>query len=85
MLFSSFFGNQDIHFYNLLSLLNNSIVLINMAKVHISNVKVLDNPAHFKNPFQFEITFQCDTDLAEGECCHCSQFSSDCCFVSVDV
>ncbi|XP_072023675.1 histone chaperone asf1b-B-like [Amphiura filiformis] len=36
-----------------------------MAKVHISNVKVLDNPAQFLNPFQFEITFQCDSDLTE--------------------
>ena len=30
-----------------------------MAKVHVCNVVVLDNPSHFKNPFQFEITFEC--------------------------
>ena len=30
-----------------------------MAKVHVCNVVVLDNPSHFLNPFQFEITFEC--------------------------
>ncbi|XP_046355518.1 histone chaperone asf1-like [Haliotis asinina] len=35
-----------------------------MAKVHISNVTVLDNPSSFLNPFQFEITFECTEDLA---------------------
>jgi len=29
------------------------------AQVHVCNVVVLDNPSHFKNPFQFEITFEC--------------------------
>ena len=30
-----------------------------MAKVHVCNVMVLDNPSAFLNPFQFEITFEC--------------------------
>ena len=37
-----------------------------MAKVNICNVMVLDNPSLFKNPFQFEITFECLEDLKEG-------------------
>jgi len=36
-----------------------------MAKVHVSNVVVLDNPSNFSNPFQFEITFECSEDLQE--------------------
>jgi len=36
-----------------------------MAKVQICNVVVLDNPSPFKNPFQFEITFECLEDLKE--------------------
>lgn len=36
-----------------------------MAKVHIQNVVVLDNPSNFSNPFQFEITFECLEDLRE--------------------
>lgn len=36
-----------------------------MAKVHIVNVVVLDNPSPFSNPFQFEITFECIEDLKE--------------------
>ncbi|XP_066986025.1 histone chaperone asf1 [Macrobrachium rosenbergii] len=36
-----------------------------MAKVHIVNVVVLDNPSPFFNPFQFEITFECVEDLQE--------------------
>lgn len=38
----------------------------NMAKVQVLNVAVLDNPSPFGNPFQFEITFECMEDLAEG-------------------
>lgn len=37
-----------------------------MAKVQVLNVAVLDNPSPFGNPFQFEITFECMEDLAEG-------------------
>ena len=36
-----------------------------MAKVHVCNVVVLDNPSQFNNPFQFEITFECIEDLPE--------------------
>nr|CAG4644269.1 EOG090X0CKF [Lepidurus arcticus] len=36
-----------------------------MAKVHVQNVVVLDNPSPFSNPFQFEITFECIEDLQE--------------------
>uniref|UniRef100_V5HDB8 Putative asf1 like histone chaperone n=1 Tax=Ixodes ricinus TaxID=34613 RepID=V5HDB8_IXORI len=36
-----------------------------MAKVHVCNVVVLDNPSLFLNPFQFEITFECIEDLKE--------------------
>ena len=34
-----------------------------MAKVHIVNIAVLDNPSSFLSPFQFEITFDCVEDL----------------------
>uniref|UniRef100_T1JK92 Histone chaperone asf1 n=1 Tax=Strigamia maritima TaxID=126957 RepID=T1JK92_STRMM len=36
-----------------------------MAKVHVCNVVVLDNPSAFCNPYQFEITFECIEDLQE--------------------
>lgn len=36
-----------------------------MAKVHITNVCVLDNPTSFFNPFQFELTFECIEELRE--------------------
>jgi len=36
-----------------------------MAKVHLCNVVVLDNPSPFLNPFQFEITFECIEELNE--------------------
>ena len=29
---------------------------------------VLDNPTNFRNPFQFEITFECLQELEDGEC-----------------
>ncbi len=38
-----------------------------MAKVNICDVTVLDNPSPFRNPFQFEITFECLEDLKDGE------------------
>lgn len=34
-----------------------------MSVVNVTNVTVLDNPAPFTNPFQFEITFECLADL----------------------
>uniref|UniRef100_A0A8C5Q8C0 Anti-silencing function 1B histone chaperone n=1 Tax=Leptobrachium leishanense TaxID=445787 RepID=A0A8C5Q8C0_9ANUR len=36
-----------------------------MAKVQILNVMVLNNPCHFNNPFQFEVTFECIEDLSD--------------------
>lgn len=36
-----------------------------MAKVHITNVVVLDNPSSLLNPFQFELTFECIEELKE--------------------
>ena len=37
----------------------------NMAKVHVCNVLVLDNPAQFMTKLEFEITFECIEDLPE--------------------
>ncbi|KAI3651834.1 hypothetical protein MP228_003137 [Amoeboaphelidium protococcarum] len=36
-----------------------------MSLVNILDVQVLDNPAPFRNPFQFEITFECIAALEE--------------------
>lgn len=38
-----------------------------MAKVHVVNVSVLENPSTFLSKFQFEITFECVEDLQEGK------------------
>ena len=38
-----------------------------MAKVQVLNVAVLDNPANFFKPFQFEVTFECIEDLSDGK------------------
>ncbi|KAF9954655.1 Histone chaperone asf1 [Mortierella alpina] len=35
-----------------------------MSIVSITQVNVLDNPTHFANPYQFEITFECIAPLA---------------------
>lgn len=37
-----------------------------MAAVDIFDVKVLDNPAPFTNPLQFEITYDVRESLKEG-------------------
>jgi histone chaperone ASF1 len=37
-----------------------------MSSVNITNVHVLDNPAKWPTPLQFEITFECLTPLQEG-------------------
>nr|DAD31948.1 TPA_asm: hypothetical protein HUJ06_010799 [Nelumbo nucifera] len=37
-----------------------------MSAVNITNVTVLDNPAPFLNPFQFEITYECLIPLKDG-------------------
>lgn len=36
-----------------------------MAAINVTNVRVLDNPSQFKDPFRFEITFECLTPLQE--------------------
>ncbi|KAI7900037.1 histone chaperone [Cokeromyces recurvatus] len=36
-----------------------------MSLVNILNIQVLDNPTNFKNPFQFEITFECNAPLKD--------------------
>ena len=58
-----------------------------MAKVTISNVVVKDNPCVFKNPFQFEITFECIENLNDGtysSVCVCVDVNCLCtqCFIS---
>lgn len=37
-----------------------------MSAVSITNVTVLDNPASFLTPFQFEISYECLTPLKDG-------------------
>lgn len=37
-----------------------------MAKIQLTDVRVLDNPSPFLNPFQFELTFECIEELKEG-------------------
>ncbi|KAH0467484.1 hypothetical protein IEQ34_004722 [Dendrobium chrysotoxum] len=37
-----------------------------MSAVNITNVAVLDNPAAFLNPFQFEISYECLVPLTDG-------------------
>merc|ERR1712156_1104592 len=39
--------------------------VIKMAKVHVCNVLVLDNPAQFMTKLEFEITFECIEDLPQ--------------------
>lgn len=36
-----------------------------MAKVHVCNVHVLENPSKFMRKFEFEITFECTENLTE--------------------
>ncbi|CAH9062115.1 unnamed protein product [Cuscuta epithymum] len=36
-----------------------------MSVVNLTNVSVLDNPAPFLNPFQFEISYECLTSLKD--------------------
>ena len=37
-----------------------------MAAINVLEVKVLDNPARFLDPFRFEVTFECVAALEEG-------------------
>ena len=56
-----------------------------MALVNIIDVNVLDNPAAFTNPFQFEITFECLQELQEGEMrliySYCPMIKKDWCWL----
>lgn len=54
-----------------------------MAQVNIMNVVVKDNPCLFKHPFQFEITFECSEDLAEGNF-YSASFSAFLCILRED-
>ncbi|KAH7297829.1 hypothetical protein KP509_25G014400 [Ceratopteris richardii] len=36
-----------------------------MSAVNVTNVTVLDNPAPFQNPFQFEISYECHQSLVD--------------------
>ncbi|ORX94319.1 histone chaperone ASF1A-like protein [Basidiobolus meristosporus CBS 931.73] len=36
-----------------------------MSIVNITNVQVLDNPTLFRNPYQFEVTFECIAPLQD--------------------
>ncbi|KAJ0042966.1 hypothetical protein Pint_18690 [Pistacia integerrima] len=36
-----------------------------MSAVNITNVTVLDNPAPFSSPFQFEISYECVAPLKD--------------------
>lgn len=38
-----------------------------MSLVNIINIQVLDNPTLFTNPFNFEITFECNAELKDGK------------------
>ncbi len=54
-----------------------------MAKVHICDVKVLNNPCPFFSPFQYEIVFECIDEIPEGIstnslCLITSRFNSLC-------
>ena len=37
-----------------------------MARVHINNVVVCENPSAFTSNFQFQITFECTEELNDG-------------------
>lgn len=37
-----------------------------MAVVSVLNVSILNNPAQFTSPYQFEITFECLEPLQRG-------------------
>lgn len=41
-----------------------------MSAINITNVAVLDNPAPFVSPFQFEISYECLNSLKDGKKLH---------------
>ena len=38
-----------------------------MTAISVTNVNVLDNPSKVTNPLQFEIQYECITELSDGE------------------
>ena len=38
-----------------------------MAAVNVTNVSILNNPSLFSQPLQFEIQYECVTNLADGK------------------
>lgn len=40
---------------------------ITMSLVNIANINVLNNPAPFNSPLEFEITFECNAELKDGK------------------
>ena len=38
-----------------------------MAAVNVTNVAILNNPALFNQPLQFEIQYECVSNLADGK------------------
>lgn len=38
-----------------------------MSAINVTSVRVLDNPAPFTNPLQFEIQYECLYPLKHGE------------------
>lgn len=55
-------GTRPFFFFQLLSYFFKIMSLVN-----ILNIQVLDNPTAFTNPFQFEITFECNAPLEDGK------------------
>lgn len=57
------------YYYHLLPLLPCAFTLshiIEMGCVNVTSIQILDNPAPFLNPLQFEITYECIQDLQDG-------------------
>ena len=38
-----------------------------MSLISVTNVEILNNPAKFDEPFQFEISFECIAPVKEGQ------------------
>lgn len=37
-----------------------------MAAINVTSVNILDNPSKVTNPLQFEIQYECLTELSDG-------------------
>lgn len=38
-----------------------------MSVINLTEIQVLNNPARFQDPYTFKITFECISELTEGE------------------